>query len=149
MRATFAALTAAVFLLACGCTPDSTEPAKGHPATASKVAGTPTKKDEVPLSKAASCTKAHAALDAIRTPLDLLKHGGTPVSFTDDLRTAQTRFATLGAATPAPVGTFEAGLGTDLDRLTTALDAGQTSTVHAVADVISGRINQLTYQCHW
>jgi hypothetical protein len=100
-----------------------------------------------PVSTKASCAQARTALDGIRTPLDLLKQGGTPVSWTDDLRAAQARFAVLGAATNPPVGTFEAGLSEDLDRLTAALDAQETSTVHAVADVISGRINNLTYQC--
>jgi hypothetical protein len=78
----------------------------------------------------------------------MLKQGGIPVAWTDDLRAAQARFAVLGAATKPPVGQFEAGLGTDLDRLTKALDAQETSTVHALADVIPGRINLLTYWCH-
>lgn len=152
MRALSAVATAALLLLACACTAEKTAaPAPTRTTQARKTqphaAHTRPTPSVSPVGTKASCAQARTVLDGIRLPLDLLKQGGTPVAWTDDLRAAQVRFAALGAATKPPVGQFEAGLGTDLDRLTAALDARETGTVHALADVIPGRIDLLTYWC--
>ncbi|WP_405580213.1 hypothetical protein [Streptomyces sp. NBC_01190] len=99
------------------------------------------------ITRGTSCAKARAVLDGIQTPLGLLDDGGTPITWADELRAAGKRLGALGSITPAPVGTFEAGLSSDLDRLTAALDAKENGAVAPTADVIHNRIKNLTYQC--
>lgn len=145
-RRLLAALLTPLLLTVTACTPDA--PHKdSHPTRTVRLAGTPRARTTTPLSKASSCAQARTVLDGIQTPLGLLKQGGTPVSWTDDLRTAGERFRRLGASTAPPVGTFETGVSADLGHITAALDVGQSGTVHAVTDVLTSRISQLTYQC--
>ncbi|MFB7111715.1 hypothetical protein [Streptomyces sp. NPDC056291] len=101
----------------------------------------------VRVSQKEACARVDSALDRLRDPLQLLADGGTPVSWTDDFRQGASVFHQIGQAAPGTVGYFTEGLGGDLDRLVTALDARENGAVPAIGDVITNRVRNLKNTC--
>lgn len=86
-------------------------------------------------------------LQSIEVPLQLIAEGGTPVSFTDDLRRAGRELKGATYTTSGAVKTYATGLGGDLLTLTDALDAGENGAAVATGDVVTNRVRNLRHAC--
>jgi hypothetical protein len=137
MRRFFAAL---ICLLAIACTTPAQEPAADQPRRRTTL---------VPVSPGGegTCPRLINILQTIEVPLQLIADGGTPVSFTDDLRRAGRELQGATYTTSGAVKTFATGLGGDLMALTDALDAGENGAAVARGDVVTNRVRNLRHAC--
>ncbi len=99
------------------------------------------------ITREEACDRVGSGLERVREPLDLIADGGTPVSYSGDLRRAADVFTQIGQVGPDTVGYFAAGLGEDLNRLVAAMDDELTATAKAVGEVVTQRVVNLENAC--
>lgn len=93
------------------------------------------------------CVGVSRILQGIEVPLQLIEDGGTPVTFSADLRRAGRELKGVAKASYEPVKSYASGLGGDLLTLTDALDTGRSGAAVATGDVVTNRVRNLRHAC--